>query len=171
MPADVRRTLTASRGGKPGGEASRASYSRALSRIKAGLWIVTITWWLRRRACSQPLYHIASPFICSEYTMSSSTFLDQYEPLDIIGNGSFGIIRKVRRKTDGVVRLAKSVKVKTLMPVANRFSHERSWILREWVKGIESKLYLKCKPTIASFTIQISTTPAETSLKTFITSI
>jgi hypothetical protein len=37
----------------------------------------------------------------------SSTFLDQYEPLDIIGNGSFGIIRKVRRKTDGVVRLAK----------------------------------------------------------------
>jgi NIMA (never in mitosis gene a)-related kinase 2 len=40
--------------------------------------------------------------------MSSSTFLDQYEPLDVIGNGSFGIIRKVRRKTDGVVRLAKS---------------------------------------------------------------
>ena len=39
--------------------------------------------------------------------MSSSTFLDQYEPLDIIGNGSFGIIRKVRRKTDGLVRLAK----------------------------------------------------------------
>ena len=36
--------------------------------------------------------------------MSSSSFLDQYEPLDIIGNGSFGIIRKVRRKTDGVVR-------------------------------------------------------------------
>ncbi|KAF8812023.1 Pkinase-domain-containing protein [Phlegmacium glaucopus] len=35
--------------------------------------------------------------------MSSSTFLDQYEPLDVIGNGSFGIIRKVRRKTDGVI--------------------------------------------------------------------
>ncbi|PCH35839.1 kinase-like protein [Wolfiporia cocos MD-104 SS10] len=29
--------------------------------------------------------------------------LDQYEPLDIIGTGSFGIIRKVRRKADGVV--------------------------------------------------------------------
>ncbi|KAI0769434.1 kinase-like domain-containing protein [Trametes elegans] len=28
--------------------------------------------------------------------------LDLYEPLDIIGNGSFGIIRKVRRKSDGV---------------------------------------------------------------------
>lgn len=33
-----------------------------------------------------------------------SSFLDQYESLDIIGNGSFGIIRKVRRKTDGMVR-------------------------------------------------------------------
>jgi len=33
-----------------------------------------------------------------------SSFIDQYEPLDIIGNGSFGIIRKVRRKADGVVR-------------------------------------------------------------------
>ena len=29
--------------------------------------------------------------------------LELYEPLDIIGNGSFGIIRKVRRKADGVV--------------------------------------------------------------------
>ncbi|RDX55223.1 kinase-like protein [Lentinus brumalis] len=28
--------------------------------------------------------------------------LDLYDPLDIIGNGSFGIIRKVRRKADGV---------------------------------------------------------------------
>ncbi|KAK0464695.1 kinase-like domain-containing protein [Desarmillaria tabescens] len=34
---------------------------------------------------------------------SSSSFLDQYEPLDVIGNGSFGIIRKVRRKTDGLI--------------------------------------------------------------------
>jgi len=33
-----------------------------------------------------------------------SSFIDQYEPLDIIGNGSFGIIRKVRRKVDDVVR-------------------------------------------------------------------
>ncbi|KAF8624335.1 hypothetical protein AX17_007163 [Amanita inopinata Kibby_2008] len=32
-----------------------------------------------------------------------SAFLDLYDPLDIIGNGSFGIIRKVRRKTDGTV--------------------------------------------------------------------
>ncbi|KAG1732608.1 kinase-like domain-containing protein [Suillus occidentalis] len=30
-----------------------------------------------------------------------SSFLELYEPLDIIGNGSFGIIRKVRRKSDG----------------------------------------------------------------------
>ncbi|KAG6901742.1 hypothetical protein C0995_008396 [Termitomyces sp. Mi166 len=32
----------------------------------------------------------------------ASAFLDQYETLDVIGNGSFGIIRKVRRKTDGL---------------------------------------------------------------------
>jgi hypothetical protein len=36
---------------------------------------------------------------------STSSFLDQYESLDIIGNGSFGIIRKVRRKQDGAVSL------------------------------------------------------------------
>ena len=29
--------------------------------------------------------------------------LEQYESLEVIGNGSFGIIRKVRRKSDGVV--------------------------------------------------------------------
>ena len=33
-----------------------------------------------------------------------STLLDLYEPLDVIGNGSFGIIRKVKRKSDGLVR-------------------------------------------------------------------
>ncbi|EDR00959.1 uncharacterized protein LACBIDRAFT_145454, partial [Laccaria bicolor S238N-H82] len=32
-----------------------------------------------------------------------SSFLDQYDPLDVIGNGSFGIIRKVRRKSDGLI--------------------------------------------------------------------
>ncbi|EIW74003.1 kinase-like protein [Coniophora puteana RWD-64-598 SS2] len=31
------------------------------------------------------------------------SFLEQYETLDIIGNGSFGIIRKVKRKSDGHV--------------------------------------------------------------------
>lgn len=34
---------------------------------------------------------------------TTSSFLDNYEPLDVIGNGSFGIIRKVKRKQDGVV--------------------------------------------------------------------
>jgi hypothetical protein len=33
----------------------------------------------------------------------STNFLDLYEALDVIGNGSFGIIRKVRRKSDGLV--------------------------------------------------------------------
>ena len=29
--------------------------------------------------------------------------LDAYEPLEVIGNGTFGIIRKVRRRTDGAL--------------------------------------------------------------------
>ncbi|KAF7370637.1 Protein kinase domain-containing protein [Mycena sanguinolenta] len=33
----------------------------------------------------------------------ATNFLDLYEALDVIGNGAFGIIRKVRRKTDGVI--------------------------------------------------------------------
>ncbi|KAF7308809.1 Protein kinase domain-containing protein [Mycena kentingensis (nom. inval.)] len=33
----------------------------------------------------------------------SATVLDDYDALDVIGNGSFGIIRKVRRKTDGKI--------------------------------------------------------------------
>lgn len=36
--------------------------------------------------------------------MSAAPFLDLYDSLDVIGNGSFGIIRKVRRKMDGQVR-------------------------------------------------------------------
>ncbi|KAL0946330.1 hypothetical protein HGRIS_012568 [Hohenbuehelia grisea] len=39
-----------------------------------------------------------------------SPFLELYEPLDIIGNGSFGIIRKVRRKTDGTILARKELK-------------------------------------------------------------
>ena len=34
--------------------------------------------------------------------------LEQYESLEVIGNGSFGIIRKVRRKSDGVVSVVRS---------------------------------------------------------------
>ncbi|KAI0058716.1 kinase-like protein [Artomyces pyxidatus] len=39
----------------------------------------------------------------------SSSFLDLYEPLDVIGNGSFGIIRKVRRKSDGIILARKEL--------------------------------------------------------------
>ncbi|KAH7909222.1 kinase-like domain-containing protein [Hygrophoropsis aurantiaca] len=38
-----------------------------------------------------------------------SNVLELYEPLDIIGNGSFGIIRKVRRKSDGLVYARKEL--------------------------------------------------------------
>jgi len=36
--------------------------------------------------------------------MTTSPFLDSYEPLDVIGSGSFGINHKMRGKTDGLVR-------------------------------------------------------------------
>jgi len=39
---------------------------------------------------------------CS-FTIMTSLLLDNYESLDVIGNESFGIIRKVRRKTNGLV--------------------------------------------------------------------
>ncbi|KAJ3716687.1 kinase-like domain-containing protein [Lentinula raphanica] len=39
-----------------------------------------------------------------------SLFLDQYEALDVIGNGAFGIIRKVRRKTDGTIFARKELR-------------------------------------------------------------
>ncbi|KAJ3416636.1 G2-specific serine/threonine protein kinase [Chytridiales sp. JEL 0842] len=35
--------------------------------------------------------------------------MDAYEPLDVIGSGSFGIIRKVRRKSDGMVLARKEI--------------------------------------------------------------
>ncbi|KAI0044449.1 kinase-like protein [Auriscalpium vulgare] len=38
-----------------------------------------------------------------------ASFLDLYEPLDVIGNGCFGIIRKVRRKSDGVILARKDL--------------------------------------------------------------
>ncbi|KAI3622539.1 other nek protein kinase [Moniliophthora roreri] len=39
----------------------------------------------------------------------ATPFLEQYEPLDVIGNGSFGIIRKVRRKSDGSIYARKEL--------------------------------------------------------------
>lgn len=30
-----------------------------------------------------------------------SAVIDDYEPLEIVGNGSFGVIRKVKRRSDG----------------------------------------------------------------------
>ena len=39
-----------------------------------------------------------------ETAMMTSPFLDNYEPLDVIGDDSFGIIRRVRQKIDGSVR-------------------------------------------------------------------
>lgn len=40
--------------------------------------------------------------------------LDHYEALDVIGNGSFGIIRKVRRKSDSVVGIQRCIACRVL---------------------------------------------------------
>ncbi|PVF94604.1 kinase-like protein [Serendipita vermifera] len=42
-------------------------------------------------------------FVPSTPVTTPSLFLDAYEPIDVIGNGSFGVIRKVRRKEDGAI--------------------------------------------------------------------
>ena len=54
-----------------------------------------------------------------------AAFLDQYEPLDVIGNGSFGIIRKVRRKADGVVFARKELNFERMS------EHDRKQIVAE----------------------------------------
>ena len=46
--------------------------------------------------------------------VSATGFLDLYEPLEVIGNGSFGIIRKVRRKSDGEVSVPDFVALRVL---------------------------------------------------------
>lgn len=37
--------------------------------------------------------------------MSTSEFTANFEPLEVCGSGSFGVIRKVRRISDGQVRM------------------------------------------------------------------
>ena len=53
---------------------------------------------------------------CSFASMASP-FLANYVPLDVIGKGSFGIIRKARRKTNGLVRVIGSA---FLFPLGSR---------------------------------------------------
>jgi len=42
-------------------------------------------------------------------SQNSSNPLDAYEPLEVVGTGSFGTIRKVRRRSDGVVLARKEL--------------------------------------------------------------
>ena len=48
----------------------------------------------------------SSPSLTAMTSSSGASHLALYEPLEVIGNGSFGIIRKVRRKADGVVSIS-----------------------------------------------------------------
>ncbi|KAG6914843.1 hypothetical protein DXG01_014975 [Tephrocybe rancida] len=50
----------------------------------------------------------------------SSAFLDQYDTLDVIGNGSFGIIRKVRRKSDGLLFARKELNFELFLDTADK---------------------------------------------------
>ena len=51
----------------------------------------------------QWLVHLLHQIPPTPVSHTMSTLLDLYEPLDVIGNGSFGIIRKVKRKSDSLV--------------------------------------------------------------------
>lgn len=75
--------------------------------------------------------------------MASALLL--YEPLDVIGNGSFGIIRKVRRKSDGVVSpVFRSLSLRPESFSLPRFLLERSSALNACQNAIESKSSPKC---------------------------
>jgi len=64
---------------------------------------VAVTWWLKDV--------LLRFFVQLPGAMMTSPFLDNYEPLDVIGNGFFGIIRKVCRKVDGLVRAIGGISV------------------------------------------------------------
>jgi NIMA (never in mitosis gene a)-related kinase len=40
--------------------------------------------------------------------------MELYEPLEPIGSGSFGIIRKIKRKTDGKILVRKEIDYRTM---------------------------------------------------------
>jgi NIMA (never in mitosis gene a)-related kinase 2 len=58
-------------------------------------------------------------------TTAMAAFLDQYEPMDVIGNGSFGIIRKVKRTADGVIFARKELNFERMS------EHDRKQIVAE----------------------------------------
>ncbi|KAK6200898.1 G2-specific serine/threonine protein kinase [Scheffersomyces amazonensis] len=57
--------------------------------------------------------------------MSSTNISNEYEPLEIIGKGSFGTVRKVRQKSDGQILVRKEIEY-TSMNV-----HERNQLISE----------------------------------------
>ncbi|KZT62001.1 kinase-like protein [Calocera cornea HHB12733] len=58
---------------------------------------------------SRPSISTTSSSQSAATVLGSPSILTDYEPLEIIGNGSFGIIRKVRRKSDGVLLARKEL--------------------------------------------------------------
>ena len=94
---------------------------------------------IRTNRAFQPSTTTKSP---SLYTVSlaMASALLLYEPLDVIGNGSFGIIRKVRRKSDGVVSpVFRSLSLRPESFSLPRFLLERSSALNACQNEIESR--------------------------------
>lgn len=58
---------------------------------------------LHVRVVSAPLAHHLFYTCFWRVRAAMSSVIDDYEPLEIIGNGSFGVIRKVRRRSDGIL--------------------------------------------------------------------
>jgi hypothetical protein len=73
-----------------------------------------------------------------------SAFLDLYDSLDIIGNGSFGIIRKVRRKADGMVSTSCHSVNRTRDNLYQRSLRGRNSTLSVCQNEIENRSSQKC---------------------------
>ncbi len=58
-----------------------------------------------------------------------------YELIEVLGNGSFGVITKVKRRSDGLV--------KSLNPHVHSFWFEKMWILGKWAKRRNNSLSMK----------------------------
>ncbi|KAI8849375.1 kinase-like domain-containing protein [Chytridium lagenaria] len=84
---------------------------------------------------SSPITGIGS-FICEEITEGNSRKRrtprwTNYEPLEIIGSGSFGVIRKVRRRSDGQILARKEIDYRKMTEKEKRQLVAEVNILRE----------------------------------------
>jgi len=117
--------------------------------------------WLRslqctgtRVRCLTQLSHAGVLFLCHWLWLSTAhpstqpmDLLESYDSLDIIGRGSFGVIRKVRRKSDGLVSPSHQ-QASHRLTVPHRYSPGKNSISNGWVNGTGNSSWQKCTPSI-----------------------